>query len=463
MRRLIIILIIIGLAAAGWFLYQRNQEQAAARALSSLQTVAAERGELTASVGATGIVQANQSAVIAWQTTGRVEAVAVNEGDQVTGGQILASLDPASLGQNVILAQAELAEAQKALENLEASDLALEQARQAIREAEAAIIQAEAALAVYREPQYDNDLENAEEKVEDTQEALERANQDLEAYSDRDPDDQLRQYFEDRQDKAQRDYDQAVRELNDLRLQPEQAQTNLDVARAQLAQAERDYEELQSGPDGRDVAALEARISAAEATLGLADLEAPFDGTITTVESRPGDLVSAGSNAFRLDDLSRLLVKVQISEVDINRVQEGQEASLTFDAIPGKSYRGRVIEISRVGSDVQGVVEFTVTVELLNPDEAVLPGMTAAVNIVVNQLEDVLLVPNRAVRVVDGQRVVYVLRNNLPSPVEIELGASSETSSQVVDGELQEGDPIILNPPVTFDQFDGGGGPGFMR
>jgi len=463
MRRLIIILVILGLVAAGWFLVQRNREQAAARALSSLQTVAAERGDLTASVGATGIVQANQSAVIAWQTTGRVQTVEVGEGDMVTAGQILASLDPASLGQNVILAQAELVEAQKALEELQATDLALEQARQAIREAEAAVLEAETVLAVYREPQYKNDLENAEEEVEDTQEALERAKRDLEPYRDRDPDDQLRKYFEDRVDKAQRDYDKAVRKLNDLKLQPEQAQTNLDVARARLAQAEADYEELQAGPDARDVASLEARIAAAEATLALARLEAPFDGTITRVDVKPGDLVSAGMNAFRLDDLSRLLVKVQISEVDINRIREGQEASLTFDAIPGNTYRGRVIEISRVGADVQGVVEFTVTVELLDADESVLPGMTAAVNIVVNQLEDVLLVPNRAVRVVDGERVVYVLRNNMPTPVKIQLGASSDTSSQVLDGELQEGDPIILNPPTTLDQFNGGGGPGFMR
>jgi len=98
------------------------------------------------------------------------------------------------------------------------------------------------------------------------------------------------------------------------------------------------------------------------------------------------------------------------------------------------------------------MVDFTVTVELTDADAAVKPGMTAAVNIVVDQLQDVLLVPNRAVRVSEGKRVVYVLRNGQTEKVEITLGASSETSSQVLDGNLKEGDAIVLNPPTVFEQ-----------
>jgi HlyD family secretion protein len=85
--------------------------------------------------------------------------------------------------------------------------------------------------------------------------------------------------------------------------------------------------------------------------------------------------------------------------------------------------------------------------------------MTAAVNTVVSELNDVLLVPNRAVRVSDGQRVVYILKNGDPEPVEIELGSSSEIMSEVAGGELNIGDIIVLNPPTEFNQ---NGGPGFM-
>ena len=75
--------------------------------------------------------------------------------------------------------------------------------------------------------------------------------------------------------------------------------------------------------------------------------------------------------------------------------------------------------------------------------------MTAAVNIVVDQLQDVLLVPNRAVRVLEGKRVVYVLKDGSLQPVEITLGASSDTVSEVLEGELKEGDLIVLNPPLS--------------
>ncbi len=92
--------------------------------------------------------------------------------------------------------------------------------------------------------------------------------------------------------------------------------------------------------------------------------------------------------------------------------------------------------------------------------ESVKPGMTAAVNIIAERLEDVLLVPNRAVRVEDGQRVVYILVDGIPQPVIITLGASSETDSEVLDGKVEAGDKIVLNPPL---QFEFGQEPSFIR
>jgi HlyD family secretion protein len=87
--------------------------------------------------------------------------------------------------------------------------------------------------------------------------------------------------------------------------------------------------------------------------------------------------------------------------------------------------------------------------------------MTAAVTITVKQVNNVLMVPNRAVRLVDSQRVVYILANNLPKQVDITLGASSDTMSEVVSTNLKAGDLIILNPPSTlFNRPNGGGGGG---
>jgi HlyD family secretion protein len=189
-------------------------------------------------------------------------------------------------------------------------------------------------------------------------------------------------------------------------------------------------------------------------------LKAPFNATVTDVSVKPGDQVIPGATAFRLDDLSHLLVDVQVSEVDINRVKPGQQVTLTFDAIQDKEYQGIVGLVDRVGRTVQGVTEFTVTVELVNADENVRPGMTSAVNFVVEQIEDVLMVPNRAVRTRDGKRVVYILDNDVTTPVEITLGSSSDTMSQVLRGDLKEGDLIVLNPPT---EFESNGRPAFMR
>ena len=77
------------------------------------------------------------------------------------------------------------------------------------------------------------------------------------------------------------------------------------------------------------------------------------------------------------------------------------------------------------------------------------------------QIENALLVPNRAVRVSDGERVVYVLRDGVPIAVPIRLGVSSDTDSEVLDGELNVGDQVLLNPPTVFTPPGPGGGGGF--
>ena len=168
-----------------------------------------------------------------------------------------------------------------------------------------------------------------------------------------------------------------------------------------------------------------------------------------------------GAQAFRLDDLSSLLVDVQVSEVDINSVSVSQPVTITLDAVTGKIYNGTVTEVSQSGNTTSGEVDFTVTVKLTDADAQVKPGMTAAVNIVVNQVKNQLLVPNQTVRLVNGQKVVYVLTNDQPKQVVVTIGASSDTVSVVTGSNLNVGDLIILNPPVQFQsgpRGPGGGG-----
>jgi HlyD family secretion protein len=241
------------------------------------------------------------------------------------------------------------------------------------------------------------------------------------------------------------------------------ADQSLALDKAQLDDAQRAYDRVKDGPNPLDVAAAKARVQAAQATLNMAYIIAPVDGTVTQAVPLPADQVSIGLAAFRIDDLSGLLVDVQVSEVDINNIAVGQPVTLTFDAISGKTYNGQVVEVSQAGDLSSGAVNFTVTAKLTDGDAQVKPGMTAAVNIVTNQVNGQILVPNQAVRLVNGKRVVYILVNGIPKLVEVTLGVSSDTQSVVLKSDLKVGDLVILNPPAASTQpggarFGGGGG-----
>lgn len=459
LKRILIFLAVVAVLAVGGYLgWQYVSQRRAAAASAEQKTDVVMRGNLTALVGATGTVRSNQSASLAWETSGTVGKVLVAEGEAVAKGQLLAEIAADSLPQNVILAQSDLANAQKALDDLLNSDASRLQAQVAISNTQKTVLEAERATVKYDDDKYEDDLDKALDDIADAKDDLKDAQEDFDLYKDRDPDNETRKSYEEKLRDAQHKYDEKVRIYDLLKIEKAVAETNLAIAQANLADAQRHYGRVENGPDAYDQTALEARIAAAKATIDSARLTAPFAGIITHADVLAGDQASPGKVIFRLDDLSHLLVDVRISEVDINRIQVGQKVFLTFDAIQDKEYEGMVSEVSDVGVANQGIVEFAVTIELTNADENVKPGMTAAVNIVVEQLENVLLVPRGAVRVIDGKRVVYVVGSE-PPWAEITLGASSDVSIEVVDG-LQEGETILLNPPL---QFDTNGPPPMMR
>ncbi|MFN2145307.1 MAG: efflux RND transporter periplasmic adaptor subunit, partial [Anaerolineales bacterium] len=267
-------------------------------------------------------------------------------------------------------------------------------------------------------------------------------------------------------------YQQAVWYLNWLQVGADEIEmaildANVAVATAELDSAERYYEKVKDGPDPDDVAMAEARVAAAQASVDTAEITAPFDGYITAVEATEGDLVAPNTYAFRLDSLDNLLVDVAVSEVDINQIAVGQPVTLVFDAIQDEEYKGEVIEVSPVGVQQQGLVSFEVTIKLLDADQEVRPGLTAAVQIVVRQVKDALLIPTRAVRWVRGEQVVYLSPNGENATaddlqiVPVTVGASSDEFTEVVEGDLKEGDYVVLNPPSVsiFDEIEPGQGP----
>jgi HlyD family secretion protein len=454
-KRIITIAVVVIVAVGAFFGFRALSGRAQNAAADGFQTEIAGIGSLEAYVGGTGTVHSNQNVTLTWESSGTVESVNVALGDEVTEGEVLASLYTYSLPQNVILAEADLVSAQDALDDFYDSfgPLAVALAEQKVANSRDALEDAEDEWEGIHYTGTDEEIAKARERFWDAQDALDLAKENFSTNSY-----QYRVVYQ--------SYASALAHYNYVsgntvdEIKEAQYAAALEVATQELADAEAEYERLLAGPNSADIAAAEARVAAAEATLEQAWIKAPIGGVITLVEPMAGDQVSMGSPAFRVDDFSRLLVDVQISEVDINRITIGQKAILSFDAILAVEYTGEVVEVSPVGTIDQGLVNFQVTIELLDADELIKPGMTAAVNIRVEQLEDVLLVPNRAVRVVDGQRVVYILTNSpMPELVEIELGATSDLYSEVVGGELSAGDEIILNPSTSFFGM-GEGGPG---
>ncbi len=522
MKKFVYLIIVLAIGAAGALLFTRYQARGQNNAmLNDLEMQPVRRGDLKITVGATGDVRSNQSALLTWEVSGSVADVQVDLGDQVSTGQVLASLEVTSLPQQNILAQADLVEAERALDDLLNSQTQQAEAKKAVEDAQQAledalnpelsqanlrrniaavqktVDEAQSTLDILTTPVSqaaidqayanmllaENVLNNTKDQIARIEKKLKKPEEDYIFFESREFYQDILENLETKLIRDQRSYEDAVKKYEDLLEPPDSndvalAETALALAQAQLAQAERDWERgkdgpsqadlavmqaqlenaqremerLQDGPDPDDIAAAEARVAAAQAALDQVKVTAPFNGTITGVISQPGDQVSAGTPAFRLDDLSTLIVDVQVSEVDIGQIWKGQPAILTFDSILAREYQGVVLEVPQVGNAGDGVTNFTVQVEISDPDVQIKPGMTSAITFIVEEIEDVLLVPKRAIRLNEGQRVVYIMWDGQIVPVEIVLGGSSETESQVLEGDLQPGENIVLNPPSSLPE-----------
>jgi HlyD family secretion protein len=240
--------------------------------------------------------------------------------------------------------------------------------------------------------------------------------------------------------------------------------TDIELAKQRVADAQDSLDQAKNGPTSDDLAVAETRITVAQATINQTQLAAPFTGTVTDMKVMPGDMVSQGLVALRIDDLSSLYVELQVSEIDVYLIQVGQPVSVTFDAIPNKEYAGKITDIGLVGSSNSGAVNFPVTVQLTNADSSVKTGMTAVANVIIAQADNVLQVPNRAIQTKDGKKIVYVWHPNEKKYVEVpvQVGLSSDTMTEINSDALNIGDEILVTIPTSIQgvgrMFGGNGG-----
>ncbi len=266
------------------------------------RTAPVDRGAITRVVSATGTLQPLVSSNVGSTVSGPVVEVLVDFNSQVRAGQVLARLDPTPFQQRIVQAQASLAQAQ----------------------AQAAV-----------------------------------ANADYQRYV------LLQQ-----------------RGFASEQLMTQQRAAR-DTARAAVAQAS-------------------AQVATARTDLERSVIRSPIDGVVVDRQVNVGQSVAASLQAPTLfiiaQDLSRLQANITVDEADIGFVDEGQSVRFTVDAFPDREFEGRVSQVRQQGASEQGVVSYTVVVEADNPGRALLPGMTANAEIILEQREDVLRLPNTALR-----------------------------------------------------------------
>ncbi len=456
--------LLVIVVVAGGALFTYSYVSAQSNTGTSLTTVRVTQGSLQATVGASGNVYSNQTATLSWATAGRIATLNVKQGDTVKAGQVLATLDPTSLtDNNVILAQQNLLTAQQNLQNLKDStttradaQLALAQAQQAVTDAQNARDllnysrgqngNADAAWAEYYIAQNNYNLAldkfNKVENLAVSDPARASAQAALVA---------AQQVMQQKQ--AIVNWYTSGPTANDIA----QADATLAVAQSKLADAQRAYDLVKNGPSASDLASAQAQIDAAQAVLNETQITAPFAGTVSTLNNKVGDLVTNGTSFGRIDDNSIMFVDLSISEVDIAKIAVNQKVTITFDAIPSKTYNGFIKSIDMAGVISSGAVNYTVTVQLTDGDAQILPAMTASANIVLNSVDNVLSLPSRAVRVTNGQYYVLVLKNGAISQVNVKLGLSSDTDVQVISTQLQAGDVVVTNPLSQLPSATSGG------
>jgi HlyD family secretion protein len=274
-----------------------------------------------------------------------------------------------------------------------------------------------------------------------------------------------------RAEAQQRDADLAqkrAKSLNDQGLasaaELQTADTNLAVAIAQTEVAKATLQQQS------------AALNQAQVNLSYTDIHSPIDGIVISRSVDVGQTVAASLQAPVLftiaEDLRKMQVHTSVAEGDVGRLQPGMESWFTVDAFPGQRFRGKISQIRNAAQTVQNVVTYDVVVSASNPDDVLKPGMTATVRIITEKRQNVLRIPDQALRYTPGgvagtsggnggdgnsmrpvgdgsdsgsNAAVWVLRNGHPVRVPVTIGLDDDANAEIVSGDLHPGDKVIVS------------------
>lgn len=217
----------------------------------------------------------------------------------------------------------------------------------------------------------------------------------------------------------------------------DEVRADRDEARARLEFLEREV------PVRR--AALELMIEELQAQLAAAEITAPFAGTIYRCDVDPGETVRQGQRILTLGDLGRLQLRAHIDQVDLGRVQPGNPIDVTANAFPDRRWRAQLTQIIPHVEVRMNRAVAEATAEIEPPVEGLVPGMNVDIEIVVDELDDVLQVPSRAIFAAGEGPFVFRLDGARVAAIPVQLGRSSFSEVEVIAG-LAAGDQVVLGP-----------------
>ena len=200
----------------------------------------------------------------------------------------------------------------------------------------------------------------------------------------------------------------------------------------------------------------QASLRTAMTNLGYTKIIAPVDGTVISREIDLGSPVAASFQAPELftiaQDLTNMQIEVSVSEADIGKVEEGQDVTYTIDGYPDQNFKGKVTQVRLSPTTESNVVTYTVIVDVNNEDLKLKPGMTANVSIITDRSENVLCVPNMALKFtpdINGPKYknqgIWVLEKGKPKRIEIKTGANNDSNTEIISDKINEDTQVIMS------------------
>ena len=230
--------------------------------------------------------------------------------------------------------------------------------------------------------------------------------------------------------------------------------TDLLSAKNAISEAKSSLNKVQQGTDPLDIQSQQLSLQQKQNAYEDTFVRAPFDGVLAQISVNEADSVGNGT-VIGTFITKQKIANITLNEVDAAKVKVGQPATLTFDAIDGLTIAAKVAEVDLVGAVSQGVVNYNVKIAFDTQDERVKSGMSASAAIVVSNKQDVVVVPNSAIKIQGNNHYVDMVDKNTqpsgaqgitlaqaPTQQPIEIGASDDTSTEIVSG-VSEGDKIV--------------------